>query len=444
MLNLINNLYFCGKHNISKNMKVKFLSKIIISSIFLTACYTIIPTTNNITEKNVAAIYNPSSTTIHPKFQIYNQDEANTLLYIYLYTPELLFLQSGDSKFPTAKVKVYYKIIKSFEEDDLIDSSTTYLTINRNSEQFSLVTFLKLKNVDLEKYILQVLVKDEYRKKSNISFIEIDKSDKFGEQNFKISYADDMKPIFNNYFYPEQDYLIEFNQKVPKLFISYYQLDKTLPLPPFSTKYVKFEYPEPDSIWTIDYKSNVLFNQNKEGIYFIQTDTSQNSGKTLINFGNEFPILERTETLIQPLEYLTSSYEFDNLKKIGSNKIAVDFFWLNAGEDINQSKELIRIFYNRVMFANIYFSSFKEGWKTDRGMVYIIFGPPKIVNKKDNYEKWIYSDSRNVKTVSYEFIKRDNKFCNNDYELQRSVGLKNYWQNAVETWLEGKIYSMDY
>jgi GWxTD domain-containing protein len=425
-------------------MKIKSQTIIILTVLFTVGCFRLIPsTTSTITEKNIAAIYNPSSTTIHPKFFVYQQNEENTLLYIYFYTPELLFLQTGSNKLSSAKVKVYYKIMESIENEELIDSATTYITIPKNSEQTSLVTFLKIKSIDLEKYVIQILIKDEYRKKSNIAFIEIDKTDKFGEQNFLVSYEDDLKPTFNNYFYSDQKYIIEYNSSISKLFVSYYKLDETLPLPPFSTKFEKFEYPTPDSIWTIDYKSNALFSQTKPGIYFIQTDTSQNSGKTLINLGDEFPILEKPSTLLEPLEYLTSTYEFENLKNIGSNKIAVDYFWLNTDENASQAKELIRIYYNRVMFANIYFTSYKEGWKTDRGMVYIIFGPPKIVNSKDGYEKWIYSDSRSVKTVEFEFYKRENKFTDKDYILQRNVSLKNFWTSAVETWLEGKIFTMD-
>ena len=36
-------------------------------------------------------------------------------------------------------------------------------------------------------------------------------------------------------------------------------------------------------------------------------------------------------------------------------------------------------YYRRVRFANEEFTQYKDGWKTDRGMIYILFGPPNQV-----------------------------------------------------------------
>ena len=53
-------------------------------------------------------------------------------------------------------------------------------------------------------------------------------------------------------------------------------------------------------------------------------------------------------------------------------------------------------YYARVEYAKKNFQSFLEGWRTDRGMVYIRFGPPQNVERhpfdSDNkqYEIWYY------------------------------------------------------
>ena len=44
--------------------------------------------------------------------------------------------------------------------------------------------------------------------------------------------------------------------------------------------------------------------------------------------------------------------------------------------------------------ANQYFTSFKEGWKTDRGMVYMVFGPPDTAVLNGQQEIWEYKKSR--------------------------------------------------
>jgi len=421
-------------------MKLKLL--IFGFILLLISCITLNPVT--VSEKNVSAIYNPGSTTIHPRFFVYHKDTTTSLLYIYLYTPELLFLNTGTNASSVSKVKIFYKIIESFDNETIIDSATTFVNVKKNDNQTSLVTFIKLKHTDLQKYILQILIKDEYRKKTNLSFIEVDKTKLSNYQDFIISYKDDLIPTFNNYFYSNNEYVVESNQKTDKLYITKYQLDTTMPLPPFYAKTSTNQNFKIDTIWKQNLENNILFSQKEKGIYFIQTDTSLKTGKLFINFGDEFPVLETSEKLFETLKYLTSTNEYEELKKIGNKKLAIDNFWLNTTSDLNQAKELIRIYYSRVMYANIYFSTYKEGWKTDRGMVYIIFGPPKIVNKKDGLEKWIYSDTRNLKIVTYEFIKNDNSISENDYVLKRDLELKSFWTSAIKSWREGKIFSLDY
>lgn len=61
--------------------------------------------------------------------------------------------------------------------------------------------------------------------------------------------------------------------------------------------------------------------------------------------------------------------------------------------------EMMEEYYRRVRVANKLFRAFKfEGWKTDRGMVYIMYGQPDFVDEKYSssdmkpYEIWYYYD----------------------------------------------------
>jgi hypothetical protein len=61
-------------------------------------------------------------------------------------------------------------------------------------------------------------------------------------------------------------------------------------------------------------------------------------------------------------------------------------------------------YYARVEYANKHFSHFMEGWRTDMGMVYIMFGPPSNVERhpfdidSKPYEVWAYYD------LNYQFV----------------------------------------
>jgi NRPS condensation-like uncharacterized protein len=48
-------------------------------------------------------------------------------------------------------------------------------------------------------------------------------------------------------------------------------------------------------------------------------------------------------------------------------------FWKDCGGSEEKAKELIAIFFRRVNTSNTYFSTTVPGWRTDRGMIYIIY-----------------------------------------------------------------------
>jgi len=62
----------------------------------------------------------------------------------------------------------------------------------------------------------------------------------------------------------------------------------------------------------------------------------------------------------------------------------------------NDENEVFQEYFGRVNFANEQFSHYREGWQTDRGMVFIILGPPNNVDRhpfeydSKPYEIWQY------------------------------------------------------
>ena len=85
-----------------------------------------------------------------------------------------------------------------------------------------------------------------------------------------------------------------------------------------------------------------------------------------------------------------------------------------------RARTLIREFYTRVESANNYFTSYLEGWKTDRGIIYIIYGVPNVVYKNKDYENWIYGEENNMMSINFTFHRVNNPASNNDFSLSRS------------------------
>lgn len=121
---------------------------------------------------------------------------------------------------------------------------------------------------------------------------------------------------------------------------------------------------------------------------------------------------------------------------------------------MDKARELIRIYYTRALYSNYYFTSYKEGWRSERGMIYIIYGPPDKVYKTSEGESWGYKKSA-VKsrwggrfTVSdsylfFNFKKRKNIFSDNDFFLSRNETLVTFWDKAIASWRKGIVFRLD-
>jgi GWxTD domain-containing protein len=86
-------------------------------------------------------------------------------------------------------------------------------------------------------------------------------------------------------------------------------------------------------------------------------------------------------------------------------------FWLRRdptpGTETNEMKEEN---YRRIAFANEHFSAGIPGWQTDRGAVYIKYGPPDAIDMHGvtratyAYEIWRYADPGGFGPSEFEFV----------------------------------------
>lgn len=109
-----------------------------------------------------------------------------------------------------------------------------------------------------------------------------------------------------------------------------------------------------------------------------------------------FPAISSTREMAAPLKYLMRRRDYEELMEMedsDSLRLAVERFWL---EDMNQeqARRQIQRYYSRVEEANRMFSGFKEGWKTDMGMVFIMMGAPLRVEQQIDAVVWYYGYNR--------------------------------------------------
>lgn len=176
----------------------------------------------------------------------------------------------------------------------------------------------------------------------------------------------------------------------------------------------------------------------KEGLYFLQSDTSANTGMGLLLRNNYYPRPSTLKELIEPLVYITSKEEKQKLNEI-TDKKSFDSFWLELTSSPERAKILIKSYYDRVTWANQVFTSFKEGWKTDRGMIYIIFGAPSKLIKLKDQEEWIYEEGGGAARIRFIFVKSPSVFSENYYVLVRKKSYDAAWFRTVDLWRKSRF-----
>ncbi|RRB07722.1 GWxTD domain-containing protein [Larkinella rosea] len=193
-----------------------------------------------------------------------------------------------------------------------------------------------------------------------------------------------------------------------------------------------------DSAMTV--MTNQPFSLPKEGLYYFLEDTADAYGMGLVVADNRFPKITRPEKLIKPILYVSTNTEITTLNNAPDFKKALDRYWLTlmAG-DQNLAKSAIKAYYGRVEDANRLFTTYKEGWKTDKGMIYIVLGPPDRVQRSRDREVWVYNQRANVSEINFTFNRKPNQFVEDHYELVRYVEYQPVWYPVVEAWRTGAI-----
>lgn len=186
----------------------------------------------------------------------------------------------------------------------------------------------------------------------------------------------------------------------------------------------------------IGFKRGMMLNES-DYLYFIQNDTASDKGVSILSHKEYYPRNKKVGELIEALKYICTGDEFEELNSAENQKLAFNNFWLNHISDKEKASETIKKYFRSVKFANALFTDYKNGWKTDRGMIYIVFGPPEVVTKKEEIEIWEYKTFDG--DLKFTFAKTRNLFVQYHYSLIREKSLNKAWFTAVRKWRTGDL-----
>ena len=352
--------------------------------------------------------------------KVFRNNEKNFRLYFQFMSLDKN-IEHPDS------VRAEYYIYDDLESGQVLFSDT--LAVNASE---SGLFFFDIPVPEPHETVLELSLSSESG--NRLFFIEMNKQDRNAPENYLLLDLD-KRPLIYNYFGEDQEVRVKTaHPEKELLWVYYYHRDFPIAQTPFHFEKRKpFNY-RPDSIFSVKLEKGVseLIDLQQQGFYHILSDTSQREGLTLFRFGEDFPEISTPEQMLQPLRYISSSSEFEDLKSSDNTKMAVDKFWLELKGDEIRARNAIKSYYSSAEKANVYFSSYQEGWKTDRGLIYMIYGPPHKMNRGKGYETWLYGRANSLNSIEFTFVQVVNPFTQNDYQLIKSPKYKTSWYYSVD------------
>lgn len=191
-----------------------------------------------------------------------------------------------------------------------------------------------------------------------------------------------------------------------------------------------------DSVFTV--QLNDAFILKNEGLYFFQKDSSSANGIGVRVQDLYFPLVKTFEKVLDPLIYISTRAETDKIRTAPNPKNAFEQYWINMVKIPSLATSTVRMYYDRVEAANYLFTNFEEGWKSDMGLIYIIYGPPNDVYKSEEIIDWVYNRDLTMPVVRFSFYKVKNVFTEQHYSLLRKKSYDKNWFKSVELWRNGK------
>ena len=122
------------------------------------------------------------------------------------------------------------------------------------------------------------------------------------------------------------------------------------------------------------------------------------------------------------MSYILTAKEIRELKDLSKNEkiVFIKNYWKTMDPTpATEKNELMNEFFDRVQYSSNNFAEFGPGWQSDRGRIFILYGPPEHVeisnqnNQGYKYEIWHYPSGK-------QFIFLDEGMFGN-YRLYREV-----------------------
>lgn len=272
----------------------------------------------------------------------------------------------------------------------------------------------------------QKIVKLTFQKpEENLLVVKIFRKDAFYYhdiplKNGSLSYpsifavTDNDLPIFDNYLNSS-----DFKWAgIPNPHVQQYEESFPLADPPMAEMKPLAPSILPDSSFIFESDSSFL----TDYFYVVREDANASTGVTVLRTSPYYPEFKQLNELASAMHYILNEPERREIRNSRDLKQSFDSFWIKTYVTKFRARNAIRNYFSWIKQANRLFTDFKQGWKTDRGMLFIVYGTPDEVYRTDNQEEWYYDSG-----PSFEFTVISTFFSPKTYALRRSLDFEESW-----------------
>jgi len=390
--------------------------------------------------RDVSYLYLPERFTLYPEALIFCSSPSHVTVNAQLRLDDFLLARKNDEDERTYRMliraKIFFSDLRERGGDTLsytFQESTNPLSNNDNVWNVS----FELPFKKGQRGFVELVYTDLNRRVSESRFYYIDRSKEFNACDFLWKESDstevNFSPFTDKTHFTVQTSLGE-NGALSKSF--YAPIDYLAP-PPMSSPSEGLPPLNARKTEQIPIKDFIDIEMPEVGIYELKPASGR--GTTMLKFDKGFPDVKTIKALLEPLQYLCSEEEYATIKTAQNQKNAIDAFWLKCASTEERAVEFIKLYYGRIRQSNVLFTSYVEGWKSDRGLIYTLFGPPDNVFRQLDEETWFYTESDSRYQVSFRFLRVGNPFTDNDFELERNGTYRTVWFQQIDNWRNGRI-----
>jgi len=360
----------------------------------------------------------------------------------YLYNPDAEIVFQTRTVRTGSILSVYYSLEiqrKEFKVDDYLITWERRSNINaRNGEPFRGIDSVLNQTEKSRTAVIRELTED----KVWFAVVKIQNSQTQAVFNFVVPFESNWpvthylvqngQPVFRDFIQTGKSYTVgNFDSSKP-IYGFYYKRSFSAAPPPFARSAPEEKFLKADSTFVLRQSD---FSPRSQGLYLFQEDTLSATGFAVFAGSNPYPKYNTIPTLSGPLIYLTTAEEQRDLKNVNNEKSKFDKVIIGITKDTERAKIFMRNYYQRIEQANRLFTGYKEGWKSDMGMIYTIFGVPSEVSRTTTNEIWFYEG---IKT-KFIFYRSGSVFAPYNWFLQRDNSFSQAWFSSIDLWRKGRF-----